>query len=259
LADQWLNLREIDFTAPDTRLYREFDESLKQSMILETHAFLAKLIDEDLPTRNFVHSNFAMLNERLAKHYRIPGITHEDIRPVRVKPEYHRGGVITQGAVLKVTANGTTTSPVVRGAWINERLLGVEIPTPPDNVPAIEPDIRGAKSIRDQLEKHSSDPGCASCHIKIDPPGFALENFDVIGGWRTTYRTANSRDPKLPVNPESNRSCCATRNRSPATSRTNSSPIPPAPRSPSATARRWKTSSRKPNPATTACVRSSTR
>ncbi|MHC4996053.1 MAG: DUF1588 domain-containing protein, partial [Planctomycetota bacterium] len=81
-------------------------------------------------------------------------------------------------------------------------LLGVEIPTPPDNVPAIEPDIRGAKSIRDQLEKHSADPGCASCHIKIDPPGFALESYDVIGGWRTTYRTASSRDPKLPVNPE---------------------------------------------------------
>ena len=201
LADQWLNLREIDFTSPDPRLYREFDLTLKQSMIGETHAFLAKLIKDDLSTSNIIHSDFAMLNERLAKHYKIPGVTHQHIRPVTLKPESHRGGIITQGAILKVTANGTTTSPVVRGAWINERILGVTVPPPPDNVPAIEPDIRGAKTIREQLKKHRANTSCAACHLKIDPPGFALENYDVIGGWRTKYRSLNRRAPQLPVDP----------------------------------------------------------
>ena len=201
LADQWLNLKDIDFTSPDTRLYREFDETLKQSMIAETHAFLAKLIKDDLPTSNIIDSEFAMLNDRLAKHYKIPGVKYQDIRPVALKREYHRGGIITQGAILKVTANGTTTSPVVRGAWINERILGVTVPPPPDNVPAIEPDIRGAKTIREQLKKHRANASCAACHLKIDPPGFALENYDVIGGWRTKYRSLRRRARKLPVDP----------------------------------------------------------
>lgn len=201
LAEQWLNLREIDFTTPDELLYGEFDQTLKQSMIAETHAFLAKLIDEDLPTSNIIHSDFAMLNERLAKHYKIPGVSHQDIRPVKLERKYHRGGIITQGAVLKVTANGTTTSPVVRGAWINERILGVMIPPPPDNVPAVEPDIRGAKTIREQLKKHRANTSCAACHLKIDPPGFALENYDVIGGWRTTYRNTQPKARELPVDP----------------------------------------------------------
>ncbi len=201
LANQWLNLRDIDFTSPDAGLYPEFDEPLQLSMVAETHAFLEKLIDEDLPTSNLIDSDFAMLNERLAKHYDIPDVHHESIQAVALTPDQHRGGVITQGAVLKVTANGTTTSPVVRGAFINERLLGVEIPPPPDNVPAIEPDIRGATSIRDQLSKHSTEMSCAACHIKIDPPGFALESYDVVGGWRTTYRNSKAATTNLPVDP----------------------------------------------------------
>jgi hypothetical protein len=192
LADQWLNLREIDFTAPDSKLYPEFDEPLQISMVAETHAFLRKLIDENLPAANIIDSDFAMLNDRLAKHYGIPDVHHEELRAVSLKPDDHRGGLITQGSILKITANGTTTSPVVRGAFFNERILGVMIPPPPDNVPAIEPDIRGATSIRDQLNKHSNDRSCAACHIKIDPPGFALENYDVIGGWRTAYRNSGS-------------------------------------------------------------------
>ncbi len=199
LADQWLNLREIDFTSPDEKLYPEFDEPLQLSMIAETHAFLAKLINENLPAANIIDSDFAMLNGRLAKHYGIPGVHHQQVQSVSLKPQDHRGGLITQGALLKVTANGTATSPVVRGAFINQRILGVEIPPPPDNVPAIEPDIRGATSIREQLQKHSHDASCAACHIKIDPPGFALENYDVIGGWRTTYRV-----PKPDSKSESN-------------------------------------------------------
>jgi hypothetical protein len=102
-------------------------------------------------------------------------------------PEHHRGGVVTQGAIMKVTANGSNTSPVVRGVWVSERLMGVPIPPPPDNVPAIEPDIRGAKTIREQLAKHRAQASCAVCHVKIDPPGFALENFDPAGQWRDRY------------------------------------------------------------------------
>src|SRR5262249_37858936 len=107
---------------------------------------------------------------------------------VELPPGSLRGGVLTQASVLKVTANGTTTSPVTRGAWVMDRILGKSAPPPPPNVPAIEPDIRGAQSIREQLAKHRTNASCATCHAKIDPPGFALERFDVIGGRRDRYR-----------------------------------------------------------------------
>jgi hypothetical protein len=107
-------------------------------------------------------------------------------------PESHRGGVLTMAGVLKVTANGTTTSPVLRGAWVLDRILGTPPPPPPGDVPVLDPDIRGAVTIRDQLAKHRTVPSCASCHVKIDPPGFALESFDCIGGWRENYRVTGS-------------------------------------------------------------------
>jgi hypothetical protein len=129
-----------------------------------------------------------MLNERLAEHYGIPGVSGDQIRRVPLPPESVRGGLITQGAVLKVSANGTTTSPVVRGAYLLDRILGTPPDPPPKNVPAIEPDIRGATTIREQLEKHRNQPACAGCHALLDPPGFALESFDVTGRWRTHYR-----------------------------------------------------------------------
>ena len=109
-------------------------------------------------------------------------------RRVALKPEYHRGGVLTQASVLKVTANGTTTSPVLRGVWVLDRILGRPAQPPPPNTPAIEPDIRGATTIREILEKHRATENCAGCHSRIDPPGFALESYDVIGGWRERYR-----------------------------------------------------------------------
>jgi Protein of unknown function (DUF1588)/Protein of unknown function (DUF1585) len=107
---------------------------------------------------------------------------------VALPTESPRGGLLTQASVLKVTANGTTTSPVLRGAWIMERLLGLPPPPPPPSVPAIEPDTRGAVTVRQQLDKHKSEESCAACHVKIDPAGFALESFDVLGGWRDRYR-----------------------------------------------------------------------
>jgi hypothetical protein len=185
----WLNLREIDFTQPDTKLYPEFEPYLQQSMLRESEAFFETLLRNNLSVRNVVHSDFAMLNERLAEHYGIAGVKGDHIRRVPLPADSHRGGFITQGAVLKVSANGTSTSPVVRGAYVLDRILGSPPGPPPKDVPALEPDIRGATTIREQLAKHRDQPACAGCHAKLDPPGFALENFDVTGRWRTSYRT----------------------------------------------------------------------
>jgi hypothetical protein len=188
-AAEWLDLSEIDFTEPDEKLYPGFDVIVQQSMLEETHAFLNKLLEEDLSVTNLIRSDFTYLNSRLARHYGIDGVDGDALRRVELdgKHRRHRGGVLTQGALLKVTANGTTTSPVIRGVWVSERLLGEHIPPPPENVPAIEPDIRGANTIREQLAKHRSQDSCASCHVKIDPPGFALEHFDPAGKWREHY------------------------------------------------------------------------
>lgn len=190
---QWLSLRDINATTPDKALYPEFDELLQWSSVRETHLFFDELLNEDLSVRNFVDSDFSMLNGRLAKHYDIPDVHGVAFRKVALKPEHHRGGVLTHASVLKVTANGTTTSPVVRGVWVLDRLVGRPVPPPPPNVPAVEPDIRGATTIREQLAKHRATENCAGCHARIDPPGFALENYDVIGGWRERYRVVAER------------------------------------------------------------------
>lgn len=186
---QWLKLREIDATSPDRRLYPEFDELLKTSMVQEAQAFFQEVLDHDLSLTNFVASDFAMLNERLAQHYGIPGVAGHELRKVTLPPGSRRGGVLTMAGVLKVTANGTNTSPVFRGAWVLDRILGTPPASPPDGVPAVEPDIRGATTIREQLAKHREIAACAACHQEIDPPGFALESYDVIGGWREHYRS----------------------------------------------------------------------
>jgi hypothetical protein len=192
---QWLGLRDIDFTEPSHILYPEFDHMLKVSMVKEAELFFAELLKDDLSLANFVASDFSMLNGRLAKHYGISGVDGYAFRKVKLPPESHRGGVLTMAGVLKVTANGTSTSPVMRGAWVLDRILGTPPPKPPADVPALEPDIRGATTIREQLAKHRQVASCASCHVKIDPPGFALESFDVIGGWREFYRTTGNGQP----------------------------------------------------------------
>jgi len=186
---QWLDLRDIDFTTPDQNLYPEFDELLKISMVEETHRFFQEILDRDLSLVNFIDSDFTFLNERLAKHYGILGVRGQAFRKVTLPSDSVRGGVLTQASVLKVTANGTTTSPVLRGVWVMENIMGQTVPPPPSDVPAVEPDIRGATTLREQLAKHRNVQSCAVCHNKIDPAGFALENFDVIGGWRDRYRT----------------------------------------------------------------------
>jgi hypothetical protein len=189
--DYWLDLRKITATAPDANLYSDYylDDLLTESALEEPRLFFSELLQEDLPARNIVASDFAMLNERLAAHYGLPSVQGVALRRTALPPSSVRGGLMTQAAILKVTANGTTTSPVLRGAWIMERILGQKPPPPPPSVPALEPDIRGAITIRQQLDKHRALDTCKACHARIDPAGFALESFDVMGGWRDRYRS----------------------------------------------------------------------
>ncbi len=194
---QWLGLRAIDATVPDRMLYPEYDDILKVSMVKEVLLFFNEVLKDDLSLTNFVASDFTMLNSRLAKLYGIPNVEGLDFHKVSLPPESHRGGVLTMAGVLKVTANGTTTSPILRGAWVLDRILGTPPPKPTVDVEAVEPDIRGATTIRNQLAKHRQNADCASCHVKIDPPGFALENFDVIGGWREHYRKVGDYEAEI--------------------------------------------------------------
>jgi hypothetical protein len=192
---QWLKLRQIAANDPDRKLYPEFNPYLQDSMVAEMRAYFRELLDRDLDAGYLVKSDFAMLNEKLAVHYSIPGVSGSQIRRVALPADSPRGPFLTQAAILKITANGTTTSPVPRGAFVMDRLLGQPPEPPPPNIPAIEPDVRGAKTIREQLDKHRTNTACAACHAKIDPPGFALESFDVIGGARTRYRSIGAGDP----------------------------------------------------------------
>jgi len=200
-TDYWLDLRKIDDSSPSSTLYNDYelDDALKLSAMEETRLFVGELVRANLPARNVVDSDFTFLNERLAGHYGIAGVTGARMRKVTLPADVPRGGLMTQASVLKVTANGTTTSPVIRGHWITERILGLDTPPPPPGVPSVQPDIRGAVTIRQQLEKHRSDPTCATCHSKMDPAGFALESFDVMGGWRDHYRAALA--PGVPAEP----------------------------------------------------------
>ena len=197
--DYWLDLRKINNTSPDAALYSDYvlDDYLVESQVDETRRYFQELIRGDLATRNLVASDFVIINDRLATLYGIPGIKGVDFRRVQLAPDSPRGGLLTQASVLKVTANGTTTSPVLRGAWIMERILGKPAPPPPPGIAAVEPDIRGAKTIREQLDKHRTNKSCNVCHAKIDPAGFALENFDVMGGWRDRYRAIGDGE-KIP-------------------------------------------------------------
>ena len=201
---QWLDLRLMDFTSPDSKIYPEHDSVLQWSMKEEPLAFFRELLKNDLSVKNVIDSEFVTINDRLAKHYDLPPVKGTHMRKVSLPEESPRGGVLGMAAIHKVTANGTTTSPVVRGVWVLERIMGIHPPPPPPGVPAIEPDIRGAVSVIDQLEKHRSDKRCNSCHLLIDPPGVALESFDVIGQWRENYRALaeEKSDDKIRYSPD---------------------------------------------------------
>jgi len=188
--DEWLELKKIDFTTPDPNLYPEYDPWLHDSMLAETRASFRRMLTQNRSVREIIASETLLINQRLAELYGIRGVAGSEFREVNVPAGSLRGGLLTQAAILKVTANGTATSPVLRGVWVLERILGIPRQPPPPNIPAIEPDATGAVTIRQMIEKHRADAVCASCHAKMDPPGLALENFDAIGGWRDHYRLA---------------------------------------------------------------------
>lgn len=185
---QWLDLRKLGEMQPDRSIYPRYTQELENALPEETYLFFAELLAKNLPADQLLDSDFLMLNEVLAHHYGIEGVEGTHFRRVPTPAGSHRGGLLAHASVLNVTSNGTVTSPVVRGAWVLERILGVTPPPPPPDVPVVVPDIRGATTIREQLARHRSVQACNGCHRKIDPLGFALENFDVIGQWRTHYR-----------------------------------------------------------------------
>lgn len=187
---EWLDLHELRRDIPDNRLYPEYrkDDYLVDSMERETHSFFSTMMRENLPVSLLVDADFTFVNDRLARHYDLPREKGSAMRRVELPEWSPFGGLLTQASIMKITANGTATSPVIRGAWVMEKLIGDPPPPPPKEVPAIEPDIRGASTIRELLAKHTESKSCSSCHARFDPVGVSLENFDVMGAWRDHYR-----------------------------------------------------------------------
>lgn len=184
-AGQWLYLRNLDSSTPDARLFPDFDDNLRQAFRTETEMFFEYILREDRSVLELIKSDYTFLNERLAKHYGIPHVYGSRFRRVALDEDSHRGGLFRQGSILTVTSYATRTSPVIRGKWILENILGTPPPPPPDNVPALSDNVVSAKlPVRERFAQHRADPACASCHILIDPPGFALENYDAVGRWR---------------------------------------------------------------------------
>jgi hypothetical protein len=188
-TDSWLDLRSIDFTVPDSQLFPEYDKYLQYSILSETRSYFRELIQSNLSIDHVVKSDFAMLNARLSRHYEIPNIDSPEVEKVSLSVDSVRGGFLSQASIHKVSANGTNTSPVLRGVWVNERILGKHPAPPPPGIPGVEPDIRGADTLRELLDKHRDSESCQACHGMIDPPGFALESFSPVGGWRERFRS----------------------------------------------------------------------
>ena len=185
-ATQWLELYEIGVNPPSREYFPYYDEHVEHDMKRETLLFFQHILDRDLNCRNFLDSDWIMVNQKMANYYDIPGVKGKDFRAVKLPAGSPRGGLIGQASILALTSNGTRTSPVIRGVWLLERLLGDPPPPPPPNAGEVEqPTIKDTLSIRQKLEIHREDASCKRCHQKIDPLGFALENFDGSGQWRT--------------------------------------------------------------------------
>jgi hypothetical protein len=202
-TDQWLDLSKLRRDIPDGRLYPEYrkDDYLVDSMQRETQAFFRAMVRENLPATTLVDADYTFVNDRLARHYDLPRTAGSAMQKIDLPRGSPYGGLLTQASILKLTANGTTTSPVLRGVWVMEKILGNPPPAPPKSIPAIEPDIRGATTIRNILAKHTEAKSCAACHTHFDPVGFALENFDVMGAWRDRYRGLEKGDKITGVDP----------------------------------------------------------
>ena len=200
-ARQWLQLKQVGTFAPDKKLYPDYDGHLERSMIGESVAFFDEVLRKDLTLREFIDSDWTMLNPRLAEHYGIAGVEGDGFRRVALRPEDRRGGLLTQAAVLSLTSDGTRHRPVHRGKWVLESIVGRPPPPPPANVKPIEPTPPTAKkaTIRQKIAAHSTDATCAACHARIDPLGFAFDNYDAIGRWRTEEVTSDGtgENPKV--------------------------------------------------------------
>jgi len=185
-AGQWLYLRNLDQQRPDIDAYPHFDTRLRQAMKSETQMFFSYVLRTNRPVLDFIAADYTFLNQRLAAHYGIPGVRGTAMRKVSLDPAWHRGGLLGEGSILTVTSYGNRTSVVKRGKWVLENILAAAPPPPPANVPALKTEHDGRQlNAREQLEMHRADPNCAACHMKMDPIGFALENYDATGGWRT--------------------------------------------------------------------------
>ena len=183
---QWLQLRNLKTKQPNSHEFPDFDDNLRQSLGTEAEMFFASIMREDRSVLDLMTADYTFLNERLARHYGVPNVYGTHFRRVTLKDET-RYGLLGKGAVLMVTSHPHRTSPVLRGKWILENVLGAPPPPPPDVVPPFEEDAGAAKpkSVRERMEQHRRNPACASCHRMIDPAGLALENFDAVGAWRT--------------------------------------------------------------------------
>jgi hypothetical protein len=202
-CNQWLDLRSFDKVAPSLKLYPLYNDLLNHFLPLETEAYLDHLIQENLPVGHLIDSNFSFLNQRLAQHYGIEGVYGQKMRKVSFKPDVPRGGLMTMGSVLKVTADGFDTSPILRGAWVSKSIAGNTLSPPPENVKAIEPEHgEEATTLREQIEEHKSNKACYACHKSIDPYGFALESFDATGQWRTKYRVKKAHKATFQYKPK---------------------------------------------------------
>lgn len=188
-ASQWLHLRNLDSITPDARLFPDFDDNLRLAMRTETQMHVRNLIENDRSVLDLITANHTYLNERLAKHYGIAHVYGSRFRRIDLPADSERGGLLRQASILTVTSYATRTSPVIRGNWVLENIIGAPAPPPPDDVPALEETEAAAmdvkQTVRERLAKHRKDPACASCHNLMDPVGFSLEQYDAVGRWRT--------------------------------------------------------------------------
>jgi hypothetical protein len=185
-SSQWLQIRAVDEVEIDEKKFPKFSAKLRDAMKEETRLFFGAIVSEDRSIFELIETDFTFVNQQLAEHYGLPGVQGAELRRVKIPAGSPRGGVLSQGSVLIATSMPTRTSPVVRGKWVLEQMLGTPPPPPPANVPPLEETkVDKDASLRVRLEQHRANPDCAVCHAKIDPVGFTLENFDAIGGWRT--------------------------------------------------------------------------
>jgi hypothetical protein len=189
-AAQWLNLRLLDTIVPDKGYFPSWDDELRKAMAGEAEAFFEFVVQNDRPITDFIDADYTFVNSRLARHYGISGVTGSQFTKVKL-PDGRRGGVVTMASTLTVTSNPTRTSPVKRGKWILENVLGTPPPPPAPDVPELPPTGQLKGTLREQMEQHRANPSCAICHQKLDPLGFGLENFNAVGEWRAQDNKKN--------------------------------------------------------------------